>query len=146
MENNNREGIQAVLDHYHDCQINGIKDVERQMEIYSEDSQFILFPVAGVVGISDPRVIDGKQAIAQLFEQYNTLAKTFDSVSIVNKHQMIDPEALKGSFAMEITMTRSGDSHYYFNYLQMQLNQDMQVISSMNWQADITGSGVLDYL
>jgi len=146
MENESREHIQAVLKHYQDCQLNGIKDIDRQMEIYSEESQFILFPVAGVVGISDPRIINGKHAIYQLFEQYNSLARTFDSVNILNKHQMIDPEALKGSFVMEITMTQAGNSHNYFNYLQMQLNRDMQVITSFNWQADVTGSHVLQFL
>jgi hypothetical protein len=114
MENNNRERIQTVLKHYQDCQLDGIKDVDRQMEIYSEKSQFILFPVAGVVGISEPRIIDGKHAIRQLFEQYNAHAGTFDNVSILNKHQMIDPEALKGSFVMEITITQASNSYHYF--------------------------------
>lgn len=146
MENRNREHILNVLKHYQDCQLNGIKDIDRQMEIYDEESRFIVFPTAGVVGISDPHLFNGKQAIRQLFEQYNTLAKTFDSVSILNKHQMIDPETLKGSFVMEITMTKASESHHYFNYLQMQLNRDMQVIFSLNWQADITGSHMLEFL
>lgn len=146
MENKNRAHIQEVLKHYQESQLNGIKNIDRQMEIYKKESQFIVFPAAGVVGISDPRIFNGKQAIRQLFEQYNALAKTFDSVKIVNKHQMIDPETLTGSFVMEITMTKANVSHHYFNYLQMQLNRDMQVILSLNWQADITGNALLHFL
>lgn len=144
MESKNRECIKAVLNHYQDCQLSGLKDVERQMEIYCDDSQFIVFPVAGVVGVSGPRVLNGKQAIRELFEQYNKHASTFDSVSILHKNHMIDPETLKGSFVMEITMIKNGERHQYLNYLQMQLNEEMQVTLSLNWQADVTGSHVLE--
>lgn len=146
MGNKTRENIKGVLKHYQDCQLNGIKDVDRQMQIYSDDSVFVVFPLAGVVGMSDPLLLNGKQEIRNLMEQYNKLAGTFDSVRIINKELMVDPEALKGSFVMEITMTKAGETHQYLNYLQMQLNQDMQVIQSLNWQANATGSEVLKYV
>jgi hypothetical protein len=146
IEGSKRESIKAVIKHYQDCQLSGIKDVERQMEIYSDDSRFIVFPVASVVGMSEPRVLEGKQAIRELMEHYNKLAIACESVSIHNRELMIDPEALRGSFVMEITMTSDGESQHYLNYLQMQLSSDMQVVSSLNWQADVSGSDVFRFV
>ncbi len=146
MDSNSRAGIQAIIKHYQDCQLNGIKDIDRQMEIYSEESQFTVFPAIGVVGVSEPQIFNGKQAIRELFEKYNSKAKACESVTIVNKNDMIDPEALRGSFVMKITMTKADESHSFFNYLQMQFNHDMQVISSLNWHADVTKSPLLNKL
>ena len=141
-----REIVEAVLKHYRDCQLDGVKDVERQMEIYSDDSRFVVFPTPGVMGISDPVALDGKEAIRDFFEQYNDYVNTLDSITILHKNFMVDQEALKGSFVMEITMIKGEERHQYLNYLQMQLNEDMQVILSLNWQADVTGSRVLEFV
>jgi hypothetical protein len=146
MVNETREKIHAVLKHYENCQLTGLKDVERQVQIYSEDSIFVVFPVPDLMGVGAPRVLTGKQAIIELFEQYNQSAAACDSVDIVHKHFMVDAEALKGSFAMEITMVKDGKQSQYFNSLQMQFNARMQVTLSLNWQADISGSDVLRHI
>ena len=142
MSSQARNRIQAILKHYQDSQPNGIKIVERQLEIYSEESLFFIFPASGVIGSAEPIILEGKQDIRRLFEQYNAHAETFDSVNILYMHQIIDPEALKGSFVMHITMTKGGKSHQYCNSLQMHFNKDFEVILSINWQADITDSRV----
>ncbi len=141
-----REKINACIKHYQDAQVNGTKDVEKQVQIYTDDSVFISFPVPGVVGLSKVRILQGKHEIYKAFEEYNSFIKNFDEISIVNKNLMIDSETGRGGFVMEITTKREGEIKTYLNCLQMQFNSEMKVIQSLNWQGEVGNQDVLKFI
>ncbi|MCL9683374.1 hypothetical protein [Legionella maioricensis] len=143
MPTSTREKIYSCIKHYQDAQINGKKDVDKQIQIYTDDSVFISFPVPGVVGLSKVRVLQGKKEIYQAFAEYNNFIKAFDEISIVNKNLMIDSTTLRGGFVMEITTNRAGEIKTYLNCLQMQFNSEMKVVQSLNWQGEVDNKDVL---
>lgn len=131
-----RDVIADALKYYQDSQPNGFKDIDKQLKLYTEDSIFISFPVAGVVGNSGARVMNGVEEIKTAFDEYNQFIKDIDNFTIEYLHPMIDEHDLKGSFIMKITHASDGIKSTFLNYLQMHFNQDMKVTFSLNWQAN----------
>tara|TARA_R110000868_G_scaffold411611_1_gene705894 strand:- start:1655 stop:2098 length:444 start_codon:yes stop_codon:yes gene_type:complete len=138
-----RDAIAAALKYYQDSQPNGLKDIDKQLKLYTEDSIFVSFPVAGVVGKNDARVMKGIKEIKIAFDEYNHFIKDIENFTIEYLHTMIDEHNLKGSFVMKITHTTNKIKSIFLNYLQMQFNHDMKVTFSLNWQANADDDEVL---
>jgi len=136
------EQLLAVARCYQDTQPNGIKEVEQQLALFAEDTVFISFPIAQVVGSNEPRLLMGKAALREAFLSYNVFAKQAQSLAMTYHHAYayVDPETNKGvcGFTLLIQMREDEKLSVAMNHLQLHVNEDNLIDRSVNWQAQAT--------
>lgn len=137
MVTNLRQKIIDVVMHYQSCQASGIKDVDKQMEIFTEDCAFLCFSAAAVVGTTGVVVYDGKEEISKAFEQYNRHIGQPENIEIEYFDLVIDEENLRCNFNMLLHIkTDPNNPVDFFNMLQFHLNKELKIFKAYNWQGD----------
>lgn len=137
MRSSLRQKITDVVKHYQTCQASGIKDVDTQMEIFTEDCAFLCFSAAAVVGSSGVAIYDGKEEIRKAFEQYNRHIGEPENIEIDYFDLVVDEENLRCNFNMFLHIkTNPNNPVEFFNMLQFHLNEEFKIFKAYNWQGD----------
>lgn len=137
MKINLRQKIANVVAHYQSCQTSGIKDIDKQLEIFTEDCVLMSFSSAALVGKSGMTIFKGKEEIRKCFDSYNKQMRTPSNVKIENFDLVIDEENLRCNFNMLIHV-KVDPKHpvVFFNTLQFHLNEELKIFKAYNWQGN----------
>lgn len=128
-----------VIDRYQQTQPDGVKCVDEQIRLFSQDCVFISFPVVSVVGSAEPRLLRGQAAIHEAFVAYNQFIASQDSVAIRYQDAYADPlpDGLGGvcGFTLLIDVVNEGKAALAINHAQFHVDQNGLIVRMMNWQA-----------
>jgi hypothetical protein len=137
-----RRVLVAILKRYEETQPEGVKQVDAQIALFSDQCVFVSFPVATVVGSAEARLLHGRQAICDAFQAYNDFIAQQEVVTISYLDAYADARAdgLGGvcGFTLLIEVQNGEQRSMATNQAQFHVDAQGLVYRMMNWQASST--------
>ena len=144
---NVRNKIATVVNHYQQTQASGLKDIEKQLEIFTDDCTWVIFATEAVLGNSGLLIINNKDSLREGCEKYNNHIGSPNNITINYFDLVIDENNLRCNFNMLLHIKIDPKNPVYsFNTLQFHINENFKIYKAYNWQGKVGNTEIGDIL
>lgn len=142
-----RQQIADVILHYQNSQATGLKDIESQLQIFTDNCIFMSFAASELAGKAGIHSYRNKDELRESLKEYNDHIQNPNNVDIEYFDTIIDEENMRASFNLLFQVTTDpSQPKEFFNTIQFYLNKDLKVFKAYNWQGDAGEVDLYDLL